>query len=328
MPKELLDFGLQLGQQVAGTGLGLLLQKGQDKRQIRQQQQLTDMQLAAMKDMGKFNLDRQMELWEKTNYPAQMEMLKQAGLNPGLLYGMGGAGGGTTAATAGSAGGGTAAGHSGEAIAMGQTAAQLGLMRAQKENIEASTQKLKAETTKTAGVDTQEAETRITDLLQGIENKKIEANIRKIDEIIKSTTKEDQIDQIQWLALKSIEELTQAQQDTFIKRATANDIVDEIKARAIGAVWQNALTQSNIAANYAEIQKWATELAQGWEKLDQNQQQIKINDYEAKLKEKYPGLWNVGGKFLNGATEAMVTILRKLAGKEPRKDRIYTEPKN
>ena len=34
-----------------------------------------------------------LDLWNKTNYGAQMERLKSAGLNPGLIYGMGGAGG-------------------------------------------------------------------------------------------------------------------------------------------------------------------------------------------------------------------------------------------
>ena len=37
-------------------------------------------------------------MWKDTNYSAQMEELKKAGLNPGLLYGMSG-GGATTIGT-------------------------------------------------------------------------------------------------------------------------------------------------------------------------------------------------------------------------------------
>jgi hypothetical protein len=48
----------------------------------------------------------QFEMWLKTNYPAQVEQMKKAGLNVGLMYGMKGGGGTTT----GSQGGGSAAG--------------------------------------------------------------------------------------------------------------------------------------------------------------------------------------------------------------------------
>ena len=43
------------------------------------------------------NTQAQLDLWQKTNYPAQVEQLNKAGLNPALLYGKGGGGGGTTA---------------------------------------------------------------------------------------------------------------------------------------------------------------------------------------------------------------------------------------
>jgi len=49
--------------------------------------------------------DLQMDMWNKTNYGAQIDHMKQAGLNPALMYGMGGGGGATT----GSQGGGAAA---------------------------------------------------------------------------------------------------------------------------------------------------------------------------------------------------------------------------
>ena len=88
-----------------------------------------------------------MDIWEKTNYKAQMEQLKKAGLNPGLIYGMGGAGGtlGGSSATAQGA-----AGTGGMDIA---GAAQIALLNAQRENIEADTANKKANTGKT-NVDT------------------------------------------------------------------------------------------------------------------------------------------------------------------------------
>ena len=35
----------------------------------------------------------QLEMWEKTNYPAQVAQMRKAGLNPALMYGQAGAGG-------------------------------------------------------------------------------------------------------------------------------------------------------------------------------------------------------------------------------------------
>ena len=42
----------------------------------------------------------QMQMWKDTNYAAQVEEMKKAGLSIGLMYGKGGAGGATTGAGA------------------------------------------------------------------------------------------------------------------------------------------------------------------------------------------------------------------------------------
>ena len=104
-------------------------------------------------------------MWNKTNYGAQMEHIKGAGLNPGLMYGMSG-GGGTTAGSQG--GGGAQSGGapqvkesdvSGQGAIMGlQNAGQLALMKAQ-EN------KLNAEAKKIGGVDTDQTSEAIKKLI-------------------------------------------------------------------------------------------------------------------------------------------------------------------
>jgi len=132
-------FAQQGLQGAIGAGMGLLLQKSNDKRQIRQQQKLQDMEIAGQKQMADYNQQKQMEMWENTGYGAQKEQMKKAGLNPGLMYGMGGGGGQTVDIAPGNVSGGHASGNSGEAMGMGMMAAQMGLLRAQKENIEADT---------------------------------------------------------------------------------------------------------------------------------------------------------------------------------------------
>ena len=59
-------------------------------------------QLTLMKKQHEYNeasanaaQARAYEMWEKTNYPAQIEQMKKAGLSPALMYGQAGAGGGT-----------------------------------------------------------------------------------------------------------------------------------------------------------------------------------------------------------------------------------------
>ena len=82
--------------QLASAGLGLLLENHNDKRQIEQQQKLQQLQIQGQMQLGAFNQKLAKEMWEYTNYPAQVEQMKKAGLNVGLLYKGAGAGGTTS----------------------------------------------------------------------------------------------------------------------------------------------------------------------------------------------------------------------------------------
>ncbi|AXH77141.1 MAG: DNA pilot protein [Microviridae sp.] len=131
----------QAGGGIVGAGMGLLLQGNNDRRQIRQQQALTDIQSAAQKDLTDYNANKQLQMWKDTNYKPQMEELRKAGLNPGLVYGMGGAGGQTNNVSQGSVGGGNAPTGGREIQDMMGMGLQMQLIKAQKENIEADTAK-------------------------------------------------------------------------------------------------------------------------------------------------------------------------------------------
>lgn len=67
-----------------------------EKRQIRQQQKLQDMQVKGSKELSEFQKQQELEMWEKTNYAAQREQLEKAGLSVSMMYGGGGGGGATT----------------------------------------------------------------------------------------------------------------------------------------------------------------------------------------------------------------------------------------
>lgn len=90
----------------AATGiLGMIGQRARERRAMRNQRQLMGVQHTNQRNLNQQGHDLQYEMWEKTNYKPQMEMMKKAGLNPSLMYGMSGGGGTTT----GSQGGGSAA---------------------------------------------------------------------------------------------------------------------------------------------------------------------------------------------------------------------------
>jgi len=124
---------------IVGTGLGMATAAWNDRRQLRQQAKLQNQEMAGQIAMTNYNQQKQMEMWKATGPTGQMQQLQEAGLNPGLIYGMGGAGGQTAQVTPGAVKGGEAP-RGGNEIGLGiQQGAQLALLQAQKENIEADT---------------------------------------------------------------------------------------------------------------------------------------------------------------------------------------------
>lgn len=119
----------------AGGILGMIGQNARAKKQHNRQKELMGIQFQNQQQLNQQGHNLQKQMWEETNYPAQMKMMKEAGLNPGLMYGQGGGGGTTT----GSQGGGSAAGGNAAApMDIGQ-ALQAGMMKAQIDNINADT---------------------------------------------------------------------------------------------------------------------------------------------------------------------------------------------
>jgi len=119
----------------AGAILGMVGGGMNARKQYHRQKKLMGLQQQNQMMLNRQGHDLQMDMWNKTNYGAQVKHMEDAGLNPALMYGMSG-GGGTTA---GSQGGGSAA--SGQAQT--QTAmdmANIGLIKAQIDNIKADTE--------------------------------------------------------------------------------------------------------------------------------------------------------------------------------------------
>ena len=85
------------------SGIGMLGGHQQERRNYRNNRNLMGLQNKYQKGLNQQGHDLQMDMWNKTNYGAQVGHMKDAGLNPALMYGSAGQGG-----TTGSQGGGSA----------------------------------------------------------------------------------------------------------------------------------------------------------------------------------------------------------------------------
>jgi hypothetical protein len=117
------------------------------------------MQIRGQKEMTDYNTQKSYGMWLNTGVKGQMQQMKEAGLNPALMYGKGGASGGSTQITGGNVSGGAAPSGGREVqdgVSMGmQMKSQMELLQAQKENVEADTVNKKAEAGYTGGVKTE-----------------------------------------------------------------------------------------------------------------------------------------------------------------------------
>ena len=111
-----------------------------ERRDYRNRRNLTRQEYEYQRRLARYGADLQYEMWQKTNYPAQIEMLKAAGLNPGLMYGMSGGGGTTTGSQTG--GNVSAAGSGGQMQPMDVT--NMMKVLAEIKNIDSSTDVNKA----------------------------------------------------------------------------------------------------------------------------------------------------------------------------------------
>lgn len=309
MAKQLLGMigqGLNMAQNV-GNALGIGA-KARDRRQLEQQGKLTEQQVKAQKEMGEHQKKLQMEMWNETNYGAQVEHLKDAGLNPALLYGMSAGSG----ATAGAGGTGAAGGGQAANAAQDQAAqAQMGMMIAQRELITAQAEKTKAETEKIEGVDTEKtkAETNLAN---------INTAFQEIQTKVAGETTEAAIRAIEEEAKRLEAVAVQEENNAIISNKTFDDRVMQIKQEAIGAMLENEVKKSNVSVNEERIKQIAAEITQRWEQLRLQEKGIEasLTNME-KMTEAM--LWGAGiqatGNLVNGIMNVATRGVTKAGGK-------------
>lgn len=297
---QVLGAGLGLLSDFAGAGMGMLMQGVNDRRQLKQQHKLMQMQMHGMKQMGQFNYDQQMRMWHETNIGPQMELLKEAGLNPGLFYKGAGAGGTTQAMGAPGIGGANAPVGGMEIMNMMMAKAQTELIRAQ-------TEKTKAETGNVP-LEGKNIEAQTASLTQGINNQKaveeltkIQTNIAQIDEHIKGMTQNQAVAKLMTELRYTTAQMHIIERQNNIDEATMDEKIKIMELAVIEAGLRNELTRTQKDKTKAEIDQMAKQIAIQLDQLKVSQDQVEIS---RKLQEFETNFGKQAGGFIGTLLQA------------------------
>lgn len=326
----------QASSQIQGAGLGLVVDHVNRKLDYKQAQKYNEMNIASQKEMGQYNQNLALDMWNKTNYGAQRKHMEKAGLNVGLMYGQGGGGGATTSTPVGNIQGQSAGQYnaSGMGLASGQNLAmnqaQIDLLKAQKNNVDADTEN------KTGG-QREKLYAEIENLKQVTENAKIQENImvfdkqiREIEANIAQNTEKEIIDKIEAESSKLNSEALIAKNQGTISEETYNEIIKQSKMTsqkmALEMLMQKALIKqtgaqteltkeqkemtSKLTDKYrAEIQRMGVQTEQDWEKLSQGDRDLIIKKTLADFHTNNPAEIKQMTEILNDITKSYRDII-------------------
>lgn len=236
--------------QVVSTGMNMV-NANQDRQFAKGQAREADARaLQNSMALSDHNQKNAMEMWRDTNYAAQAEEARKAGMSVGMLYGKGGTGG--TAMSVGQTSQGTA-GKAETYKIQPQEVANMMLMKAQKENIEADTTKKQVEADKLAGADTAKTEAETASLTQGITNQKAEVKLKQaqtyltnIQNFNEQEMSEDKINEVMWNAQKAGAETQIALNEQYVSDATVKEKITIITETAVNAILKNKLDQATM----------------------------------------------------------------------------------
>lgn len=269
---------------IGGAAMGAINANSASKQSWENQVRLMDIQAQLNRQNAKFNTGQAKDMWNYTNFENQMKHIKAAGLSPGLIYGMGGAGGS-------SQGAGAASGvglPQDQSVGMGLRAQEIGINMAnamsQIKLNESQANKNEAEANKISGVDTEAQKATIDNLIAQTSNEKIrrglilgQIRVQDAEEELKRAgvdwTK-SKTDEAKW-NIKSLQkgidrlivEIDGMELDNDLKRRTIDNKVKESCLTLQNLMSEILLKGSQRRVNEEQAKAIPAEILQGWEEL-------------------------------------------------------------
>lgn len=318
--------------QIFNQVLGIALDSYNRDNQNRQQQKLTNQQVAAQKDLGKFNQGLAMDMWNKSSSEIEKrKRLEKAGLNVGLMYQQGGAQGTTQGGQAGNVTGGVAAP---EMHGMGMMM-QMAATKAQIENTKAQTALTDAERRKLEGTDIPKAEAETGNIKTQTEGQAITNRIKAIDEQlatirlnVENKTQEAAIQTIEAARKKMEGDAQQSQIAGAIDQATMREEIQQIKlkttqeqltisAQKAGLIKTGADTsaiEQSTRKMAAEIVNLAAQREIKWMEIDQQERERIIREKIMKLQEAQTEFYTSTPQQIKQWTSIITDIIGSITG--------------
>ena len=269
---------------IGGAAMGAINANSASKQSWENQVRLMDIQAQLNRQNAKFNTGQAKDMWNYTNFENQMKHIKAAGLSPGLIYGMGGAGGS-------SQGAGTASGvglPQDQSVGMGLKAQEIGINMAnamsQIKLNESQANKNEAEANKISGVDTEAQKATIDNLIAQTSNEKVkkglilgQIRVADAEEELKRNMADwtkDKADETRW-NIKSLqkgidklaEEINGMKLDNELKERTIDNKVKESSLTLQNLMSEILLKGSQKKVNEEQAKAIPAQILQGWEEL-------------------------------------------------------------
>lgn len=246
--------------------------------------------------MSQFNFGQQMDMWNNTNYEAQMKHIENAGLNPALLYAKGGPGGVTGSPSGGISGAqAPAGGH--EIMDITQMGLQNQMIQAQIKLTEAQAKATEVHAAKEGGVDTEVAKSQIDLNNANTGNATADAALKHAQQLItqfnlnyQQATQADQM-QIIHETMRKLEgesittlihaNIDEAMQNTYRKQIQANLLStvlqqDLTRAQTTLTGQQTRVAQTEVIVNDARVQQMKNQIMNSWDSLQNDNQKVQF----------------------------------------------------
>lgn len=324
---------------IIGAGIGLAGSILGREQQNDDQKEMMELQAKLNQQQAQYNQKLAKDMWNYTSFPNQVKKIKDAGLSPALIYGMGGQGGSSSGAGQASGVGLSDAKGMQTGIAIQGMGLELANLASQVELNKSQAEKNKAEAEKIAGADTKVAEkeaemlasqsdfnkriTKLQDSIEKLTNAQeqktaaeyfyIQAQEKKVweelrEQIVKSDVAEKTKEAMIHKATLENFNLMQAGIESITRQRLNSEQINYLKGQ-IALGWANVAIGEKSVSN--ESDRIANELMMGMKDLDRKDREL-IKDWI------YEGIHagkEISGEILNWVMRGAPKTITEITGR-------------